>query len=756
MQKQHLNQVQTSSNTETINGLIERITFHNPDNGFCVLKVKVRRLKDLVAIVGHASLISAGEHITATGIWINDKTHGSQFKANFIKSSTPTSIEGIEKYLGSGLIKGIGPVYAKKLVSQFKEDVFDIIEQYPERLLEVEGIGSMRSSMITKGWAEQKVVREIMLFLHQHKVSTARAVRIYKTYGQEAIKVISENPYKLARDIRGIGFITADQIAANLGIEPNSIVRARAGIEHILLEAMDEGNIGIPKEVLLKRTIEALKVDHTIIEEALGLEVADGTIILDYIKLEESSNTSDNTDNTTEPHTQSIEAVFLAGLYHTEKFIASRLLGLAQQSQIDIPWPMIESDKAITWVEEKLNIQLAESQKEAVKLALQSKILVITGGPGVGKTTLMSSILNILLAKKVKVLLCAPTGRAVKRLSESTKLEAKTIHRLLEVSPVNGEYKYNQQNPLDCDLLIIDETSMVDVPLMSAILKALPEKSALILVGDVDQLPSVGPGQVLKDIIDSNVIPTVRLTEVFRQAKTSSIITNAHKINKGMMPDLKAPDKDTVSDFYFIQCKDLEDGMSKIIELTKQRIPRKFKLDPIEDIQILCPMNRGYLGAHSINTELQKVLNPNKEPKVERFGRSYLIGDKVMQIQNDYDKEVFNGDIGYVQSIDLEASEIVIRFDERNITYDFGELDQIVPAYAITVHKSQGSEYPAVIIPLVMQHYTMLQKNLVYTAITRGKKLVIIVGDKKALAIAIKKRNAQGQRLGKLKDWLTA
>ena len=521
------------SDREVLAGLVERVTYQNADNGFCVIRVKARSHRDLVTVVSHAAVISVGEWITAAGEWTNDRTHGQQFKARFFKTSAPTSVEGIAKYLGSGMIRGIGPVYAKKLLRAFGEKVFDVIEAEPGRLRDVDGIGPVRANRIVVGWAEQKVVREIMVFLHSHGVGSARAVRIYKTYGADAVQVMSENPYRLARDIRGIGFKTADAIAMKLGIEKTAMIRVRVGISYALTEAMHEGHCGLPTAELTPLAEKLLDVPQDLIRTALDLELADGTVIAD--RLGETA------------------CVFPAGLHRAERAIADRLLTLAKGKT---PWPWIDPDKAIPWIERRTGLTLAESQKVAVAMALGSKVLVVTGGPGVGKTTIVNAILRILSAKAMSLLLCAPTGRAAKRMNEATGLEAKTIHRLLEVDPKGGGFRRDDANPLDCDLLVVDETSMVDVLLMYALVKAIPDNAALLIVGDVDQLPSVGPGQVLADMIASGAIPVVRLTEVFRQAAESQIIVNAHRINQGVIPDLRKPDAE--SDFYFVEADDPE------------------------------------------------------------------------------------------------------------------------------------------------------------------------------------------------------
>ena len=712
---------------EALAGLVERVTFHSPETGFCVLRVKVRGQRELVTVVGAAAAISAGEFVQASGTWVNDRTHGLQFKAAFLKAAPPTTLDGIERYLGSGMIKGIGPVYASKLVQAFAEGVFDTIEQSPERLREVDGIGPKRAERIRRGWSDQKVIREIMLFLHGHGVGTSRAVRIFKTYGADAVQVITENPYQLARDIRGIGFKSADQIAARLGIEKTAMIRARAGISFALAEAMDDGHCGLPTDELRPLAAELLEIPPEVVDAALELELVEGAVVADTVDQR--------------------ACVFLAGLHRAERDIAERLLRLAKGRP---PWPAIAADAALAWVESRTKIALAESQGEAVRLALRSKLLVITGGPGVGKTTLVNSILKILAAKIPAIALAAPTGRAAKRLGEATGREAKTLHRLLEADPAQGGFKRSEEHPLDCDLLVVDEVSMVDVPLMHALLKAVPPGAALILVGDVDQLPSVGPGQVLADVIASGAVPVVRLTEVFRQAAQSRIVTNAHRINRGEMPE---PGEDSASDFHLVRCKDPEDGVAKLLEVVARRIPARFGLDPIRDVQVLCPMNRGGLGARSLNLELQRLLNPPGEARVERFGWTFGPGDKVMQVVNDYEKEVFNGDLGLVRTIDAEAGELVVDFEGRDVAYDFGELDELVLAYATTVHKAQGSEYPAVVIPVTTQHYPMLRRNLLYTGVTRGRKLVVLVAQPKAVAIAVKGR-AEQRRWSKLREWL--
>ena len=738
--------------TEVLAGSIERVTFHNASNGFCVLRIKARGHRELVTVVGHAAEISAGEWVTASGVWVNDREHGQQFKAAFLRSSPPTTAEGIEKYLGSGMIRGIGPIYASKLVAAFGAEVFEVIEQAPERLREVPGIGQVRAGRIAQAWADQKVVREIMVFLHSHGVGTARAVRIFKTYGNDAVQVMAENPYRLARDIRGIGFRTADAIAARLGIEPTAMIRLRAGVNYALLEASGEGHCGLPTAELLKLAGELLAVEGpdgtrgplepAVIQTALDLELAEGTLVSDQLSVVSAEEQPEPPSGTTagEP------AVFLANLHKGERQIAEALLELSHGQP---PWACsergaIDPAVAIPWVEQRLGLTLAASQRTAVEQALASKVLVITGGPGVGKTTLINAILQILSARRLRILLCAPTGRAAKRMSETTGLEAKTIHRLLEFDPQAFGFRRGAELPLECDLLVVDETSMVDVPLMASLLAALPAEAGLLLVGDVDQLPSVGPGQVLADVINSAALPVTRLTEVFRQAASSRIITSAHAINAGQLPDLRPPAGDGASDFYFAQADTPEQAVALILKLVGERIPARFGLDPIQQVQVLCPMARGGCGSRALNVELQQLLNPDPSEQVERFGWRFAPGDKVMQVANDYEKEVFNGDLGTVDSLDGDNSELTVLFEGKPVVYGWGELDNLVPAYACTIHKSQGSEYPAVVIPLLTQHYAMLQRNLVYTGLTRGKQLVVLVGQKKALAMAVK--NHRGRR----------
>ncbi|HVO65265.1 MAG TPA: ATP-dependent RecD-like DNA helicase [Syntrophales bacterium] len=563
-----------------------------------------------------------------------------------------------------------------------------------------------------------------MVFLQSHGIGTGRAVRIYKTYGEESIIKVTENPYRLALDIHGIGFKTADTLAMKLGITPDSLIRAQAGVRHVLQEIADDGHCAAPWDTLIEEASKLLEIDDKILEEAIHAEIAEENLIQEEI--------------------EGKPCLFLTPLHRAESGAATSILRLLQGVP---PWGTIDADKAIPWVEGKTELTLSDSQRAAIKLALSSKVVVITGGPGVGKTTLVNSVLLIIRAKNMEVTLCAPTGRAAKRLSESTGIEAKTIHRLLEFDPKSFGFKRGRDNPLETDLVVIDESSMVDIALMNRVLAAIPDSAALMIVGDVDQLPSVGPGAVLADIINSGRVPTVRLTEIFRQAATSLIIVNAHRINKGEMP-LKAEGTELI-DFYFIPADTPEEIHDKLLQVVTERIPKRFGFHPVKDVQILTPMNRGGLGARSLNAELQSVLNEKGEPKVTRFGTTFAPNDKVIQTVNNYDKEVFNGDIGQIVEVDEEERLVKIDYDGRIVEYEFGELDEVSLAYATSIHKSQGSEYPAVVIPLAMQHYTLLERNLIYTAVTRGKKLVTIIGQPKALAMAVKNRKSS-RRLTKL------
>ncbi len=697
---------------EKLDGQIERIVFRNEENGFCVLRVKVRGHKELVTVTGTVPTINSGEWMTADGEWFTDPRHGPQFKAEQMRMSKPDTLEGIEKYLASGLIKGIGKEYAKRLVKTFGRDVFDVIENSSGKLRKVEGIGRQRKDNIKKAWDVQKSVRQIMAFLFSHGVSTTRAFRIHKAYGDKAIEMVQRDPYCLARDIRGIGFLIADQIAMRLGIAKDSDLRARAGLEFVLGELTANGHCAYVRNDLLSRSAELLQIDLAIVERALDHSLENDRLI-------QRANFAGD------------DLIYLPKLYFAEIDLAKRLQALEHGRH---PCPPIDVSKALAWVQQKSGIELAPAQRKALKTAVESKVMIITGGPGVGKTTLVNSVLMVLKAKKLRVVLCAPTGRAAKRMAETTGMEAKTIHRLLQYNPGTGGFVHCAENPLECDVLIVDESSMIDVMLASQLADAIPLHAAFIVVGDADQLPSVGPGRVLQDIIHSKKIPVAHLDEVFRQAATSRIITNAHRINRGQMPEF--PEAGKTSDCYFVESNDPAKAVDLVGRLVKQSIPKKFRFNPLEEIQILTPMQKGELGARNLNQTLQQLLNPRGD-EVERFGYVFRTGDKVMQTENDYDKEVFNGDMGRIAKIDSEANELVVDFEGRKVVYDFRELDELVLSYAITIHKSQGSEYPCVVIPLHTQHYVLLQRSLIYTAITRARKLVIVLGTKKALNLAV-------------------
>lgn len=720
--------------TIEIKGQLERITYHNQENAYTIAKMKVGGRHDLVTVVGNLLSVSPGEVLKLKGEWHNHPKFGEQFKITSYESIIPATVKGIERYLGSGLIKGIGPVMAKRLVTKFGLETLQVIETDTKRLTEVDGIGDKRIDMIKKAWDDQKEIREVMVWLQGNGVSPTYGAKIYKQYGRESVQIVQQNPYRLATDIFGIGFITADKIAEQIGIAKDSLIRAEAGILYVLHQLSDDGHVYYPYEPLIEECNKILGVERDIIVKAIGTIALEKKIIIE--------------DLCQEQYKENNKAVYLAKFHVCEVGIASRLKALMQYQK---NLRAFDRDKAIEWVQQELKIQLAENQQQAVREAIDKKVMVVTGGPGTGKTTIINSIIKIYEKLGKRVLLSAPTGRASKKMSEATGHEAKTIHRLLEFSPKEGGFKKNQDNPLNADLIVIDETSMVDTILMYGFLKAVPHEATLILVGDVDQLPSVGAGSVLKDIIDSGSIPTVRLNEIFRQAKESMIIVNAHRINNGEMPWF-TPQGNQPQDFFFFQIEEPEEVLAKIVELCRDKIPQKFGFKPIDDIQVLTPMHRGTVGSSNLNTELQKHLNPSQDEFI-MGGKTLKIGDKVMQIRNNYDKEVFNGDIGKIMKHDREQHEVVVNYDGRAVPYEYTELDEIVHAYAVSVHKSQGSEYPVVVIPVLTQHYMLLQRNLIYTGITRGKKMVVLVGTKKALAIAIKNNKPQ-KRYTLLKDRL--
>jgi exodeoxyribonuclease V alpha subunit len=706
-----------------LSGQIEHITFTNEESGFTIAKVRVSERHDLVTVVGNLLAPTPGEVLDMLGEWVQHPRFGEQFKVAQFSTQVPATVYGIQKYLGSGMIKGLGPVMAGRIVERFGIDTLDIIEKDVMRLSAVPGIGAKRVAQIAQSWQAQREIRDVMLFLQSHGVGTGYAAKIFRHYGNRAVAVVRENPYRLATDIPGIGFLTADRIAEKIGIPRHSPWRAEAGILFVLQELNDEGHVFYPRDRLLERCRELLDVEPPLIVEALNRLAADRRIVIDHHCCPIPDVPAES------------PAIYPASLHLCETTIAHRLQALLQ-----VPRRLRSDDPvdAIAWVQDRLDIRLSENQIEALRSALVHKVIVITGGPGTGKTTLVNAILKIFNRAGARVLLAAPTGRAAKRLSEATGREARTIHRLLEYSPQKGGFQRNEDKPLECDLLIVDEISMIDTVLMHHLLKALPLHAAGILVGDVNQLPSVGPGNILEDIIDSGAVPVTRLTEIFRQARHSQIVLNAHRINQGLMPAMEtdAP-KDAAQDFFFIEQEEPERVVDTIVELIRSRIPRRFGLDPVNDIQVLTPMHKGIVGAANLNRRLQGALNPG-EGGVVRGERIYRVNDKVMQIRNDYDKEVFNGDIGRITAISAKEREVAVFMDGREVVYDFSELDEIVHAFAVSVHKSQGSEYPAVIFPVLTQHYILLQRNLIYTALTRARRLAVIVGTRKAMAIGVK------------------
>ncbi len=717
---------------DIISGYLERISYHNEETRFTVAKLKEKGKQELTTIVGSLAGINPGESLKLHGRWVYNKKFGEQFQVERYESVVPATVNGIEKYLGSGLISGIGPVMARRIVKVFGLDTMEVIEKRPEKLSRVEGIGAKRAAMIARAWEEQREIKEIMLFLQSCGVSAGFSARIYKKYGNSSIEAVRSNPYRLAADVHGIGFVTADSIARNMGIDPNSVMRAEEGIIYVLNEIVNEGHVYSPYEMLADRAAEMLKVDGEIVAKAMAGLFEGGRIVLEDLS---------RRDEELRPNH---EAVYLPPFYTAETGLARGLLLLKGGQS-----PMRPQDPkaAITGAETEMGISLAGRQKEAVSLALQNKVLVITGGPGTGKTTIIKVIINIFSSLGLRILLAAPTGRAAKRMQEATGHEAKTIHRVLEFGYQSGGFTRDRENPLETDVVIVDEASMVDTLLMYHLVKAIPPHASLILVGDVNQLPSVGPGSVLRDIIDSGSFRVVTLNEIFRQASQSRIVSNAHRINSGEFPDIRLPLPGEPADFYFVEEEDPERAVNKILVLCKDRIPRQFGLHPVDEVQVLTPMHRGDVGVANLNLRLQEVLNPGGGG-VTRGYKTFKVKDKVMQLVNNYEKEVYNGDIGRIAHIAHEDQEVLVDFDGRAVKYDFSDLDELTVAYAISVHKSQGSEYPAVVIPLMIQHFILLQRNLVYTGVTRGRKLVILVGSKRALAMAVRNNKPRERHTG--------
>jgi exodeoxyribonuclease V alpha subunit len=711
-----------------LQGLVERITFASEEDGYTVIKVRAPGYRDLVTAVGNFVSLCPGETLLMEGTWSTHARFGKQFHVHRYETAAPSTVLGIKKYLGSGLIRGIGPKMAERIVKRFAEKTLDVIETQIERLLEIDGIGKYRIAQIGKAWEEQKEIRGLMVFLRSNGASAALAARIFKTYGPESVDVVRENPYRLAMDISGVGFLTADRLAGNLGFAADSPMRAEAGILFVLNEAADEGHVCMPHTLLMERCGKTLDIGAQILEEALARLKADTRIKEETLAPPVSEQFGDS------------RAIYLRPMHTSETGAASRFAAIQNYRRLQAK---VDVQSAVEWVKGRLKFSLAPLQEEAVRRALREKVLIITGGPGTGKTTVVRAILAVYQHIGARISLAAPTGRAAKKLSETTGHPAATIHRLLEFSPQMGGFQRNEQRPLVADLVVVDETSMMDIVIANHLLKAVPSKAVLVLVGDADQLPSVGPGNVLGDIIGSGRFPVIRLTHIFRQASQSRIITNAHLIRQGVFPELRA-ESGVKQDFYFISREDPQEVLNTIVKVCTERIPRGFGLNPLDDVQVLSPMNRGEAGAQNLNLALQEALNPSGIT-LEIGGRIFRVKDKVMQIKNNYDKDVFNGDIGRIRSIDRESSQVRVEFDGRSATYEFTELEELVHAYAITIHKSQGSEYPAVVFPFITQHFIMLQRNLLYTAVTRARKLVVIVGSSKALAIAIRNNKIQSR-----------
>lgn len=712
--------------------VVERITYQNPDNGYTVLKVRIKGYDDLVPLVGNLFDANVGSVLLAEGNWKVDAKYGRQFVAESWEETMPATIYGIEKYLGSGLIKGVGPKFAKRIVQKFGTDTLEIIETDIKKLLEVEGIGKKRVDQIAESWERQKEIKNVMLFLQDHGVNTSYAARIYKQYGNESIAVVRENPFRLADDIWGIGFRTADQIAQKLGVQKEAYMRLRSGIMYALSDLAEQGHVYGEKYQLARHAAELLEAEESSVIMTMDQMLKDRDLIQET-KISFQEAVGDDVR---------LDAVYLPPFFFAERGTAGKLKKLQAAPAGDRLWSRLMEAREkngndhlsvdVSYIEQLVHMEYDEVQKDAIRRAAVSKVMVLTGGPGTGKTTTTQGIIAAFRAYGLKILLAAPTGRAAQRMSEATGLVAKTIHRLLECKPPEG-YQKNEENPLEGDVLIVDECSMIDIILMNSLLKAIPQGMRLILVGDIDQLPSVGAGNVLRDIIDSGCFPVIRLTRIFRQAQTSRIVMNAHRINGGKMPDI-SNGKET--DFFFLEREEPEAVLPEIVDLVKRRLSGYYRMSPTQ-IQVLTPMQRGVVGAANLNIALQEALNPGGDG-LRRSGVVFRLHDKVMQIKNNYDKEVFNGDIGIVEEVDMEERELTVRFDERQVAYDVTELDELVLAYATTIHKAQGSEYPIVVMPVLMTHFVMLQRNLIYTGITRAKKILVMVGTKKALAYAVR------------------
>ncbi len=715
--------------SDTISGTVRKVIFSNPRNGYCVFQVDARGHREPAVVVGTASEIEEGMSATATGAWSVHPKFGRQFKAGFVKLEPPGNLAGLKAYLGSKAVEGIGKVHAERMIAKFGEKLAEIIEHHPHRLREIEGIGEVRAAQIARAWERHRETRDVMVHLHGLGLGPAMAATLFRVYGNRAIEVVSTNPFSLIRDIRGVGFRTADRLARQSGIARDHPARIAAGIHHLMNESVSAGNTGTDIEQLQDEAVELLEVARDTVSASLEDEIGRGNVRIGSIG--------------------GRGCVFQNELYAAERDICDRIRAIAGS---DVPWPAVDSAMAIRQAELADNIDFGRSQKHAIELAIASKFTVITGGPGVGKTTIVNAILKILSERRVEIRICAPTGRAARRASELTGRQALTIHRLLEIDPETGEFRYNSDRQLSCDLVIVDESSMIDVLLMRALMRAVPDRAAVVMVGDIDQLPSVGPGRVLGDVIDSGTVDVVRLTEIYRQAAESRVVANAHRINSGRMPDLSRPDG--ISDFYFVPANDPEGAMSQVVKIVNERIPLRFGLDPVQDVQVLCPMNRSQIGVETLNARLKDVLNPESGESLSVGSSSYSVGDKVMQLHNDYSKGIFNGDFGIIRGVDADQSSLRVEFDGRALLLGPDDITSITLAYAVTIHKSQGSEFPAVVVPVMTQNYIMLQRNLLYTAVTRARKLVVLIGQEKAVGIAVR-TDFQHRRLTRLDELLS-
>ncbi|WP_347277685.1 ATP-dependent RecD-like DNA helicase [Oculatella sp. FACHB-28] len=703
--------------------MVERLTYHSQESGYTIARLKAPRTSELVTIVGNFANIQAGQTLQLHGTWREHPKYGQQFQVVQYRETKPATLTGLEKYLGSGLIKGVGPVTAKRIVAHFGLETLEVIEHQIERLAEVPGIAKKRVKLIQAAWETQKAIKEVMLFLQGHGVSTTYAVKIYKQYGDESIATVTGNPYQLATDVYGIGFVTADAIARNLGIAPNSEFRYRSGTLHVLTEASEEGHCFLPKDDLVNRVVKRLEIDDhrpepTQVSSIIQLMVSDGELVEEEI-----------------PDTET-RVYYAPPFFGAEKKLAERSQQLLNQPlTVDLP-------RVQRWIDrftEKTGLQLSDQQRHAVEMAAAQRVLILTGGPGCGKTFTTRTIVALWRAMGKAIALASPTGRAAQRLSEMTGQPAKTIHRLLEFDPKTMKFKRDQEYPIPAQGIVVDEASMLDLFLANSLFKAVPLDAQLLLVGDIDQLPSVGPGAVLQDLIASEKIPVVRLTQVFRQAQTSQIVSNAHRINQGQFPQLEPVSNVPESDCLWLGAPEPQPGIQAIHDLITDLIPQ-LGFDVARDVQVLCPMTRGEVGTRNLNGVLQSLINPPSSTKaqIERGGMILRVGDRIIQKVNDYDREVFNGDLGVITAIDPEEQEVSVQFAERIVSYDYADLNEITLAWSVTIHKSQGSEYPVVILPLYMQHYLMLSRNLIYTGLTRAKKLAILVGPQKAIALAVR------------------